>query len=140
MWECGDTTPDRYYQEKLIELFGKDAEELGFVEAQISPALSSNSSSHLTPPQVVVPGSTAGTIAVDMSLDKQEGRSTYSTPIAAQTSFAPGSGNPESLSLVAAPMGLIRGHQSLDFLHTTIEGTPEQRLGAWLALGASDLA
>jgi transcriptional regulator with XRE-family HTH domain len=31
MWECGDIKPDRYYQEKLIGLFGKNAEELGLL-------------------------------------------------------------------------------------------------------------
>jgi transcriptional regulator with XRE-family HTH domain len=31
MWECGDATPDRYYQEKLCDLFGKNAEELGLL-------------------------------------------------------------------------------------------------------------
>jgi len=34
MWECGDTLPDRYYQEALIKLFGKNAQELGFIEQQ----------------------------------------------------------------------------------------------------------
>ena len=31
MWECGESVPDRYYQEQLCELFGKNAEELGFL-------------------------------------------------------------------------------------------------------------
>src|SRR6266566_37295 len=30
LWECGDTVPDRYYQEKLCDLFSKNAQELGF--------------------------------------------------------------------------------------------------------------
>src|SRR5712671_3441176 len=34
MWECGDSTPDRFYQEQLIELFGKNAKELGFLQEQ----------------------------------------------------------------------------------------------------------
>ncbi len=139
-WECGERKPGPYYRKKLIELFGKSAVELGLVEAQAPPAPSSNSSSHLTSPQALVPGSTAGAVAADLPFDKQEGLGTYSTRASAQTSLIPGSGDPQSLSSVAAPMGLIRGHQSLDFLHATTEGTHEQLLGAWLALGASDLA
>ncbi|MBV9691550.1 MAG: NACHT domain-containing protein [Ktedonobacteraceae bacterium] len=34
MWECGDTIPGRYYQEALIRLFGKNAEELGFFKEE----------------------------------------------------------------------------------------------------------
>lgn len=34
MWECGDSVPDRYYQEQLCELFGMNAEELGFLERE----------------------------------------------------------------------------------------------------------
>jgi transcriptional regulator with XRE-family HTH domain len=33
VWEGGNTVPDRYYQEKLCELFGKNAHELGFLPA-----------------------------------------------------------------------------------------------------------
>ncbi len=34
MWECGDATPDRYYQEKLCDLFGKNAQELGLLDQE----------------------------------------------------------------------------------------------------------
>ena len=50
-WECGERKPGPYYRQKLIELFGKSAFELGFVEAQASPALSSDAKPHLTSPQ-----------------------------------------------------------------------------------------
>ena len=33
-WERGYHTPERYYQEKLCVLFGKNAEELGFINTQ----------------------------------------------------------------------------------------------------------
>jgi hypothetical protein len=32
-WESGERGTDPYYQEKLIELFGKNAVELGFINA-----------------------------------------------------------------------------------------------------------
>jgi transcriptional regulator with XRE-family HTH domain len=32
-WECGDSTPSPYFREKLCILFGKNAEELGFLNA-----------------------------------------------------------------------------------------------------------
>ncbi len=32
LWECGDSVPDRYYQEKLCDLFGKNAFELGLIK------------------------------------------------------------------------------------------------------------
>jgi len=31
-WECGDRKPGHFYQEKLCDLFGKDAVELGLIE------------------------------------------------------------------------------------------------------------
>jgi transcriptional regulator with XRE-family HTH domain len=46
MWECGDTAPDCYYQEALITLFGKNAQELGFLNEAI---ISSPNKSELTP-------------------------------------------------------------------------------------------
>jgi transcriptional regulator with XRE-family HTH domain len=32
-WECGERNPDHVYQEKLCDLFGKNAEELGFIKS-----------------------------------------------------------------------------------------------------------
>jgi transcriptional regulator with XRE-family HTH domain/tetratricopeptide (TPR) repeat protein len=138
-WECGDRKPGLYYRQKLIELFGKSAVELGLVEAQVPPEMSSSTSPHLASTQAVVPGSTTSTVEADLSLDKQEGSSTYSSQIAMQSSLVPGNGNPPSLSLLEVSVGLMRGSQSLDLLYATAEGTREQHLGAWLALGASDL-
>ncbi len=52
----------------------------------------------------------------------------------------PGSANPPDLSL-GTPLANIQSHQTLDLvLRATAESSPEDRLGAWLALGASDLA
>lgn len=41
-WECGHHVPERFYQERLCEIFGKTAEELGFIapsDTAISTAL-----------------------------------------------------------------------------------------------------
>jgi tetratricopeptide (TPR) repeat protein/transcriptional regulator with XRE-family HTH domain len=139
-WENGERKPGPYYRKKLIELFGKGAIELGLVEAQAPPVPSSDASLHLTTPQAVVPGSTAGTIAADLSLDKQEGCSTYSTSV----DSLPYSQErlPEVRSSEAqhmAPLVLTR-YQAIELLSGLSEGSTEQQLGAWLAMSANDLA
>src|SRR5215469_4003093 len=51
-WERGERKPDPYYREKLCALFGKDAEELGFIESQkraAPPPPNTVSSTDLTP-------------------------------------------------------------------------------------------
>jgi transcriptional regulator with XRE-family HTH domain len=35
-WECGESVPLPYYRQKLIKLFGKNAEELGFINQVVS--------------------------------------------------------------------------------------------------------
>lgn len=35
-WECGKRKPDHFYQEKLCNLFSKDAVELGFIASSVS--------------------------------------------------------------------------------------------------------
>ena len=37
-WERGEMTPSPYYQQRLCELFGKTAEELGFVTLEENEA------------------------------------------------------------------------------------------------------
>jgi hypothetical protein len=139
-WECGKRKPGPYYRQKLIELFGKSAVELGLVEAQALPALASNSSAHFSSPHAAVPGSPSSGGAADNSLDTHVVKSAYSSPGTTQTSLLPGSGNPQDVASGAATQGLLGVHHSCNFLQAITEGTPEQRLGAWLALGASDLA
>src|SRR5438270_10969773 len=55
-WECGDRKPDPLYQEKLCDLFGKDAIELKFVDPPASQnVISIPSSPHnegLNSPQI----------------------------------------------------------------------------------------
>ena len=138
-WECGERKPGPYYRQKLSALFGKSAVELGLVEQQTPPNLSSSMSPHAPSIQAVVPGSAITSVEADLSLDKQESLSAYSSQVAMQPTPVPGGGNSPSLSL-GIPLGLMQTHQSLDLLRATAEGSPEHRLGAWLALGASDLA
>ena len=40
-WECGERSPDLFYQEKLCTLFNKNATELGFISTTSIPHLSS---------------------------------------------------------------------------------------------------
>jgi transcriptional regulator with XRE-family HTH domain len=137
-WECGERKPGPYYRQKLSALFGKSAVELGLVEAQAPLDLPSNTNLQTSDTQAVVPDTPIRTGPADLSLDKQEGFSTYSSQGAIQTALIPGNENPPNLSF-GIPQGLMRTHQSLDRLHATAEGSPEERLGAWLALGTSDL-
>ncbi len=37
-WERGESMPAPFYQERLCKLFGKDAEELGFLQARLTPS------------------------------------------------------------------------------------------------------
>ncbi len=88
-WERGEHVPSPYYQEKLRLLFGKSAEELGFIEP-------------LQPPEhapVVVPSSV-----------------------------------PQVLP------ALVTLHQAIDLLCEASDASIEQQSGAWLALGAGNLA
>jgi len=78
MWECGDATPDRYYQEKLCDLFGKNAEELGLLSqksgdeddlqenstAQLD--ISNNASSLPQPIQLFVPNGTLVNVTIQV--------------------------------------------------------------------------
>src|SRR5260221_2244734 len=59
MWECGDSVPDRYYQEKFYDLFGKNAEELGLIERQEVPDSPRTSFAPFTP-SMHLPDDTAG--------------------------------------------------------------------------------
>lgn len=139
-WECGERKPGPYYRQKLSALFGKSAVELGLVKVQAPHGQPSNVSSHASSIQVGAPGTAIGIGAADTSLDKQESARAYSSQVAMRPTLVPGSANPPALSL-GLPLAITQSHQSLDLvLRATAEGSPDERLGAWLALGASDLA
>ncbi len=138
-WECGERKPGPYYRQKLSALFGKSAVELGLVNVQPSYGQSPNAISHASSIQAGVPGTTIGIGAADTSLDKQESARAYSSQVAMRPAPVPGSANSSAFSL-GMPLAITQSHQPLDlFLRTTADGSLEERLGAWLALGASDL-
>jgi transcriptional regulator with XRE-family HTH domain len=49
-WECGRSRPSPYFRQKLCELYGKNAEELGFVEAGITGTSSTHQEAQSIPP------------------------------------------------------------------------------------------
>ncbi len=136
-WECGERKPGPRYRQKLSALFGKSAIELGLIDSQAPSDLPSSPIPQSSPDQAVVPGAIMGIVATDTSFDQQESLSACSSQVAMQPTTI-GDANSASLSF-GIPLGLIQTHQELDLLHATTEGSLEQRLGAWLALGASDL-
>jgi tetratricopeptide (TPR) repeat protein len=138
-WECGERKPGPYYRQKLIALFGKNAVELGLVEMQAPFSQPPNLDPRASSIQVGAPGTGPVIGVADASLDKQEGVRAYSSQIAMRPTLVPGSANPPDRSL-GTPQAITQRHQSLDlFLRSAAEDDPEERLGAWLALGASDL-
>ncbi len=76
MWECGVATPDRYYQEKICDLFGKNAEELGLLDQESGNEdepqennttqldISNNASSLPQPIQLLVPSGTQVNVTI----------------------------------------------------------------------------
>lgn len=138
-WECGKRKPGPYYRKKLCTLFGKGAVELGLVDGQPPSDQSQNANSRASSMQAGVPGTPSGIGAADRPLDKQESTRAYSSQGALRPAPVPGSTHPPDLS-VGMPLATTQSHQPLDLvLQATAESRPEERLGAWLALGASDL-
>lgn len=54
-WECGVTTPNPYFRQRLCELFGKSAEELGINPKAASESSSLAAESPITDPQITTP-------------------------------------------------------------------------------------
>ncbi len=84
-WERGARGTDLFYQEKLCELFGKDALELGFLDAQdMTPtapsstdgdALSDNpvhKSNYNNQPQLIIPVSQSSILEAGSTLNRQD--------------------------------------------------------------------
>ena len=90
------------YQEKLCLLFGKTAEELGFLDVPLSEESEANAEEPVHTrerPQTVV-----------------------------------------SSSVQHVSQGALTPHQAIDLLCAVQDGYGEQQVGAWLAVGATDLA
>ncbi len=94
-WERGIHPPSRFYQQKLSLLYGKSAEELGFLDP--------------LPGQVTEPLPTTPLLTGVLSNRQQ------------------------------VPSAMFSATQSIDLLCGYAEATPDQQLGAWLALSAQDL-
>lgn len=138
-WECGERKPSPYYIQKLSALFGKSAIELGLVEVQAPFGQPPKQDLRVSTIQPSDSDTALEIGATDTSLDKQESARAYSSQIAMQSALVPGILYSPDLSL-GMPLAITQRHQSLDlFLRSTAESDHDQQLGAWLALGASDL-
>jgi transcriptional regulator with XRE-family HTH domain/tetratricopeptide (TPR) repeat protein len=139
-WECGERKPGPYYRQKLIELFGKSAVELGLLEIPTAPPLSSHSNLSFTSPPPSIPVSTARTYGADLPLDILEDSSSYSSPVESlpySQERLPEVRSSEAQQLVPC----MRTHsQAIELLSGLPEIATEQQLGAWLAMHAVDLA
>jgi len=144
-WELGQR-PSPFWQEKLSELYGVSAEDLGFVKQPDALDASLNTSPPLSSTQTVLSSSSLHphdglTCALPevMPVDEQNARSDFS-PHAA-TFQRPGGGHTS-----AAPPGILRGlpevpirlYGVVDFLHQKSDAMLEQQVEAWTALLAGD--
>src|SRR5215471_11954355 len=80
IWERGEYTPGPFWQKKLCKLFGKNAEELGFIERQEEIQEVPH---HFTTPaiHIVIPGSVMRTNPVEVKLSAN---GEASMPVSAQ--------------------------------------------------------
>lgn len=134
MWECGDSVPDRYYQEKLCDLFGKNAEELGLIEQQAVPESSQTSFAPFTPSMHHPGDTTGGKRDAPPPVDEER----YTSASSPEDILVSERGEP--LAVQGGPIILIPTPQAIDLLRSTSEATPEQKLGVLLALEANELA
>jgi tetratricopeptide (TPR) repeat protein len=112
-WERGISQPEAHYRAKLCELFGKSTTELGLKQEHLVE------SSQTPPPPFPSPRS----------------------PLFGEESYNGANlerGEPPAVQ--EAPVVLIPTHQAIDLLRNTSDATPEQKLGALLALEANELA
>ena len=97
IWERGEYTPSPFWQKKLGKLFGKNAEELGFIERQ--EKIQEVSHPFTTPAiHIMIPGSVMSTNPVDAKLSAngeasipvgEQGQSSASSPpVAAQDAIS----------------------------------------------------
>jgi tetratricopeptide (TPR) repeat protein len=101
-WELGKYPPSPFYQEKLCLLFGKTAQELGFLDVSPGPEPEANTDGPNHAPEY---------------------------PLTVVSS-----------SMQPVPWGAFTPHQAIDLLCTVHNEHHEPQIGAWLALGVTDLA
>jgi DNA-binding XRE family transcriptional regulator/tetratricopeptide (TPR) repeat protein len=128
-WERGITSPQPHFREKLCELFGKDTALLGFIEESLeipepfpiptSPAVSTDMSDR--PPRA--------NKGASMMVDEPGQPDAYSVMGPLHT----------ATSELRIPMVVRPAHQAVDLMSYARKSSPEQQLGAWLALVAGDL-
>ncbi|MGI9057183.1 MAG: hypothetical protein ACR2H5_01240 [Ktedonobacteraceae bacterium] len=88
-WEREERKPSRFYQSKLCVLYGKSADQLGFIETIAMPEPSqTNSSNSLLPTPTFIPGSSVGTRTIDALLSTEQAQvsEALSTTILSQSS------------------------------------------------------
>jgi len=128
-WERGITSPQPHFREKLCDLFGKDAAQLGFIEESLE-----------IPEPFPIP--TSPVVSTDMS-----GMSPRANKGASMVVDEPG--QPDAYSVVEPlqtatselriPLVVRPAHQAVDLMLYARESSPEHQLGAWLTLVAGDL-
>ena len=140
-WESGERPPGPYYHQKLCELFGKNAKELGLIEEQENRELDSIAAS-------LVPQETTSTQPPRNGYVAFERRNvSLFVDVGGYTSAS----SPEDTTLVlekgepltvvqGVPVILLHADQAIDLLRDTSDATPEQKLGTLLALEANELA
>ena len=130
-WEGGKTKPSYKYRAKLQKLFKLSAEEFGFIEEQESS--DSSQTSILQSPSPLPPQGdmASGTRTPSAFLDD-----------GVYTGISSLEDTPSSLyeegETLAVPIVWIPVHQAVDVFLNTSTATPEQKLGAALALEAQE--
>jgi ABC-type branched-subunit amino acid transport system substrate-binding protein/transcriptional regulator with XRE-family HTH domain len=120
-WECGVTTPNPYFRQRLCELFGKSAEELG-----INPKAAGESSSLATESPVAEPAVADPLIIAPLVVASLLEVETASTPIAEQEKDTPVAVlNPEAIAL---PEQAIKPDQPLHITATPLHNLSHKPL------------
>src|SRR6266487_420655 len=92
-WECGESMPRPYYRQKLIELFGRNAEELGFTVPIKVPELSHPSTSPRTSTRPIHVPRSSEKIEALVPVDEQGRNDSNSTSAPTQQPITPGQEN-----------------------------------------------
>jgi transcriptional regulator with XRE-family HTH domain len=136
-WERGENGPVPYYRQKLIKLFDKNATELGLIEEQ-EQLTSSHTRLSLSTTAKQPPDDVASEKSDFPPLDKESYDNGVYSPESTPLSSLQQRGEP--LAVQGVPVVLIPTQQAIDLLRNTSDTTPEQQLGALLALEANELA
>lgn len=134
-WERGITVPQPHFREKLCKLFGKNALELGLIQHE---------ESFDPPPEDIA--SFTSSLQIPNETSSEQSSTSLLLDTGAYNGLYPQEGTilprerGEPPAVPGGPMVLIPTHQVVDLLRNVSDATPEQQLGALLALEADDLA